>query len=281
MPFIIGGCLAFIINVPLVHIERLWQKLFARFRSDWPQKIKRPVCLIVTLTVIIGVVLINGLKIGPDLHQSFNMIVKTLPQASTEVTLSLKEKWAELALSPDTLDYLQAQWSELLHALDTYWETNKTTLFYNTLNITTSIISLISNIVIGAVFAVYLLLSKEKIANQTRDLILAFCSSKRAAYLLDLGRAAQCDFLRLYRRSAAGSFLPGIIMPRRHAAFRSALRLVHLGHRRLSGYYTYHRHHYQRSFRPYSHRAGRPRQDLAVYSFLLCTAAHRRRCPLS
>ena len=26
MPFIIGGCLAFIVNVPLVHIERLWQK---------------------------------------------------------------------------------------------------------------------------------------------------------------------------------------------------------------------------------------------------------------
>jgi predicted PurR-regulated permease PerM len=194
MPFIIGGCLAFIINVPLVHIERLWQKLFARFHSDWPQKVKRPVCLIVTLTVIIGVVLIGGLKIGPDLHQSFNMIVKTLPQASAEVTLSLKERWAELALSPDTLDYLQAQWSELLHALDTYWETNKTTLFYNTLNITTSIISLISNIVIGAVFAVYLLLSKEKIANQTRDLILAFCSSKRAAYLLDLGRAAHAIF---------------------------------------------------------------------------------------
>lgn len=104
MPFIIGGCLAFIVNVPLVHIERLWQKLFARFSSDWPQKIKRPVCLIFTLTLIIGIVLIGGLKIGPDLHQSFNMIVKTLPKASAELTVSLKERWSELALSPDTLD---------------------------------------------------------------------------------------------------------------------------------------------------------------------------------
>ena len=91
MPFIIGGCLAFIVNVPLVHIERLWQKLFARFSSDWPQKIKRPVCLIFTLTLIIGIVLIGGLKIGPDLHQSFNMIVKTLPKASAELTVSLKK----------------------------------------------------------------------------------------------------------------------------------------------------------------------------------------------
>lgn len=153
MPFIIGGCLAFIVNVPLVHIERLWQKLFARFSSDWPQKIKRPVCLIFTLTLIIGIVLIGGLKIGPDLHQSFNMIVKTLPKASAELTVSLKERWSELALLPDTLDYLQSQWSELLRAVDSYWENNKTTLFYNTLNITTSLISLVSNIVIGVAFA--------------------------------------------------------------------------------------------------------------------------------
>ncbi|MFQ9523088.1 MAG: hypothetical protein ACLR2G_05855 [Phascolarctobacterium faecium] len=101
-------------------------------------KIKRPVCLIFTLTLIIGIVLIGGLKIGPDLHQSFNMIVKTLPKASAELTVSLKERWSELALSPDTLDYLQSQWSELLRAVDSYWENNKTTLFYNTLNITTS-----------------------------------------------------------------------------------------------------------------------------------------------
>ena len=177
MPFIIGGCLAFIVNVPLVHIERLWQKLFARFSSDWPQKIKRPVCLIFTLT-----------------HQSFNMIVKTLPKASAELTVSLKERWSELALSPDTLDYLQSQWSELLRAVDSYWENNKTTLFYNTLNITTSLISLVSNIVIGVVFAVYLLLNKETISRQTRNMILAFCSGKRAAYLLDLGSAAHTIF---------------------------------------------------------------------------------------
>ena len=194
MPFIIGGCLAFIVNVPLVHIERLWQKLFARFSSDWPQKIKRPVCLIFTLTLIIGIVLIGGLKIGPDLHQSFNMIVKTLPKASAELTVSLKERWSELALSPDTLDYLQSQWSELLRAVDSYWENNKTTLFYNTLNITTSLISLVSNIVIGVVFAVYLLLNKETISRQTRNMILAFCSGKRAAYLLDLGSAAHTIF---------------------------------------------------------------------------------------
>ena len=194
MPFIIGGCLAFIVNVPLVHIERLWQKLFARFSSDWPPKIKRPVCLIFTLTLIIGIVLIGGLKIGPDLHQSFNMIVKTLPKASAELTVSLKERWSELALSPDTLDYLQSQWSELLRAVDSYWENNKTTLFYNTLNITTSLISLVSNIVIGVVFAVYLLLNKETISRQTRNMILAFCSGKRAAYLLDLGSAAQTIF---------------------------------------------------------------------------------------
>ena len=283
MPFIIGGCPAFFLNVPLVHIERLWQKLFARFSSDWPQKIKRPVCLIFTLTLIIGIVLIGGLKIGPDLHQSFNMIVKTLPKASAELTVSLKERWSELALSPDTLDYLQSQWSELLRAVDSYWENNKTTLFYNTLNITTSLISLVSNIVIGVVFAVYLLLNKETISRQTRNMILAFCSGKRAAYLLDLGSAAHTIFSGYIGGQPLPTFFLGvwIIMPRRDAAFRAAICSVNFGHRWLSGYYPDHRHYHQRPFRSYSYWARRPRQNLAVYSFLLRTAAYRRRYPLS
>ena len=82
----------------------------------------------------------------------------------------------------------------MLRAVDSYWENNKTTLFYNTLNITTSLISLVSNIVIGVVFAVYLLLNKETISRQIRKMILAFCSGKRAAYLLDLGSAAHTIF---------------------------------------------------------------------------------------
>ena len=38
MPFIIGGCLAFIVNVPLVHIERLWQNCLHAFLQTGPKK---------------------------------------------------------------------------------------------------------------------------------------------------------------------------------------------------------------------------------------------------
>ena len=37
MPFIIGGCLAFIVNVPLVHIERLWQNCLHAFLQTGPK----------------------------------------------------------------------------------------------------------------------------------------------------------------------------------------------------------------------------------------------------
>lgn len=194
MPFIVGCCLAFIINVPLVHIETLWQKSFAHVKSNWPRKLQRSVCLITTIAIIIGIVLIGILKIGPDLHQSFNMIVKTLPKISAEFAVAIQEKWSELALAPDTLNYLHNHWNELLQYIDSYWENNKTAVFYSTVDITTSLLTSISNVVIGSVFAIYLLLNKEPLRQQSKRIIMAFCSQKRAAYLLDLARASHNIF---------------------------------------------------------------------------------------
>lgn len=194
MPFIVGGCLAFIVNVPLVRVEAGWHKLFARFHSDWFRKLRRPLCLIFTIVVLAGVVLVSVLKIGPDIYQSFHMMVKMLPKASADFIASLQQHWSNLDLSPDTLAYLQAQWAELLQFVDSFWEKNRTAFFYSTVDMTTSLISIVSNIVIGSVFAIYLLLNKETLGRQAKNIVLAFCSAKRATYLLDLGRAAHTVF---------------------------------------------------------------------------------------
>lgn len=211
MPFIVGCSLAFIVNVPLVQIEKLWQKLFARIHNNWLPKIKRPVCLVVTIALIIGVILIGVLKIGPDLYQSFNMVVKTLPAASAALTASIQEKWAAFALAPSALEFLQSHWAELLNYIDAYWENNKSTLLYSTVDITTSLISWLSNIAIGAVFAVYLLLQKENLCRQAKQFILAFCSAPRAAAVLAFGRKANMIFAGYIGGQLLEAFCLGVL----------------------------------------------------------------------
>lgn len=59
-PFLLGGALAFILNVPMRAIER---HLFPRNRKG--AKLRRPLALVLTLVAVIGVLALAGLVIGP------------------------------------------------------------------------------------------------------------------------------------------------------------------------------------------------------------------------
>ena len=55
-PFIIGACIAFIINTILRPIEKLWDKVPEKKRTKLFEKAKRPVCLAFSTLVVFGVV---------------------------------------------------------------------------------------------------------------------------------------------------------------------------------------------------------------------------------
>lgn len=190
MPFIVGCSLAFILNVPLVQIEKLWAKAFANVKNNFFNKLQRPFCLLLTIIFIIGLATIGILKVGPDIYQSFQIMAQTLPKASTKFLTYLQEYWTALDLSQENVAYLQTQWLSLLDFISNYWENNRTAFFYSTVGMTTSLISTLSNIVIGAVFAVYLLLNKEHLAKETRKAVFAFLAPQRANYVLKVSKTA-------------------------------------------------------------------------------------------
>ena len=67
-PFLLGGALAFILNVPMRAIER---HLFPRNRKG--AKLRRPLALVLTLVAVIGVLALAGLVIGPGCKYGGNV----------------------------------------------------------------------------------------------------------------------------------------------------------------------------------------------------------------
>ena len=69
-------------------------------------------------------------------------------------------------------------------AVEDYWQANKAALLSQTLSITASVAGVVANLVMGFVFAVYILLEKKQLAISSRRALYAFCSAERARYLL-------------------------------------------------------------------------------------------------
>ena len=55
-PLLIGICIAFVLNLLLKALERLWDRALAKWNSPWRDKLKRGVCLTLTMVLFLGVI---------------------------------------------------------------------------------------------------------------------------------------------------------------------------------------------------------------------------------
>ena len=128
LPFLIGGALAFIINVPMRFLERtLFEKPYAR-RQKQPQKgkgkqstlqaakkenppfwyrAKRPLSLVLSLVLVIGVMFIGMFLIVPEIANSVVTIANSLrsfPEQLHSWSQKLMEWTPQIALWLEQLD---------------------------------------------------------------------------------------------------------------------------------------------------------------------------------
>ena len=84
-PFILGLCFSFIMNVLLRPIEKIWDRYLGNKSSS---KFKRPICLLLTISIIIGSIFILLFIVVPEVQESASMIVDMFPQYMIQI-----EQW--------------------------------------------------------------------------------------------------------------------------------------------------------------------------------------------
>ena len=205
LPFIIGGCMAFIVNVLMTKLEVYWRRYL---KHSVVSRFERPVCLLLSIVLIIGFLAFFVLTIVPELHASMKLLVKMLPPALAKLDAYLQQKAQELAFSPDELAFVQAQAKEIYHTLLNYLQNNKRLLLEQTVSATASLLEVLTNCVIGFVAAVYCLLEKHRLVRNFKRVIFAFCSKERAAYVLHVLQTSE----QIFRGFVSGQLVVALLL---------------------------------------------------------------------
>lgn len=205
LPFIIGGCMAFIVNVLMTKLEVYWRRYL---KHSVVSRFERPVCLLLSLVLIIGFLAFFVLTIVPELHASMKLLVKMLPPALAKLDTYLQQKAQELAFSPDELAFVQAQAKEIYHTLLNYLQNNKRLLLEQTVSATASLLDVLTNCVIGFVAAVYCLLEKHRLVRNFKRVLFAFCSKERAAYVLHVLQTSE----KIFRGFVSGQLVVALLL---------------------------------------------------------------------
>lgn len=209
LPFLVGGALAFIINVPMRFLEcKLFDEPYAKRKV--PQKkgktvkppfwwrAKRPLSLLLSLVLVIGVIFVGMFLIVPEIANSFSTIalsVKQFPEQLHRWSLQLMDFMPQVAVWLEQLDMnMDIDWQKTIMDVVGFLQSGAGDVLSATFNVAASIFSGIVTGFLAIIFSFYLLLNKEKLSGQIKQILYAYLREGHADYIVRIGRMSNKTF---------------------------------------------------------------------------------------
>ena len=194
-PFIIGGCIAFIANVPMRFFENKLVKI------EQPG-LKRAVALIITFVAV--AIVLGGvfLLLIPQLIETIEMLIPAVYDFFLELGVSIEKFMQD---NPDAMSLLQTvpggnsfDLSALLQNSVAFLGNSVSAILQRAVSTIGSVASFAMDLFVAIVFAVYCLFQKETLARQGRKILYAFLKERNAdkiVYIFRLSNSTFSNFL--------------------------------------------------------------------------------------
>lgn len=204
-PFILGGALAYILNIPMSFFERKFTSTSKKKKAKKKTKLKRILAIILSVIVIVFILTLIITLIVPELVNIFNLLVDNIPYYVQEITKFAQNYSQEF---PNINNFLQNLEVENLkkEAID-----QGIKLLTSSISVITNVFSGIATFFIAIFFAMYILIDKEKLKEQTKKLIKAYLGEKRADKLINVGRISNNIFRSFFTVQCLEATILGVL----------------------------------------------------------------------
>jgi len=192
-PFLLGGAIAFVLNVPMRAIEK---HVFPKERQM--DRLRRPLALIFSLLAVVGILVVALYVIIPGVKEAVVTAAGQLPDAVDRLFGKLQGLGTYLPEAQALLTELQLDWRSIAENLMNTAKNWATGLVSTGGGLMAGAVSAVSTFVIGFIFSIYILLQKEKLARQGKQVLYALAPVDRAdriAEVLRLGEKTFSSFL--------------------------------------------------------------------------------------
>ena len=206
MPFLLGIMIAFILNVLMIRIE----KILSRFILDKKYtSFKRVISIIVSLLIVIGVIGIIITLIIPELTNAIKVIVKSFPETFEQLQVWINQNgnsFPQLETWINSVDL-----NSIASELSGLFKIGLTGMLGSTVDVISMFFTSILNLVVGIVFALYILMSKETLKRQSHKLIDDYIPKRISVKLLEVGTLARTTFSNFVIGQTVEAFILGTL----------------------------------------------------------------------
>lgn len=184
-PFLLGGAIAFILNVPMSFLE---SKIFGNGGKDGRPGLKyaRPCSLTLTILCVIGVIVLVMFVVIPQLGSTFMGLGKTIQDFTPVAMAWVEEIFHNNQEIMALLEDLNMDWDKILDGVAAFFKNGAGSVLDTTMSAAKSIISSVTTFFIAFVFSCYILLQKEKLRVQVQKIFYAYLPGKIVEKILDI-----------------------------------------------------------------------------------------------
>lgn len=174
LPFLIGGGIAFVLNVPMHFIE---EKLFGQGKlknNKTAKKAARPVSFILMLIFVFGIIFLVMFIVIPELTSTLANVGLTIQKEIPKLLGYAEELFKNNKEIVEWIENIEFNWNKIFEGIVGFFTSGAGNVMDSTFAVARSIVSGVTTFVIGFVFACYILLQKEKLHVQVKKIGYAF-----------------------------------------------------------------------------------------------------------
>lgn len=210
-PIILAFCIAFVLNVPLNAMENKLFKFMDNSRRKFIRKLRRPICMILTYLLSIGIILLLVLVIIPDIIDTVIFIVDRLPYFVTSARDWITATLTGFGFAAEDLPMLKLDLSSFATTVKGWLSSYSSKIVGDAVTITTSVISGVFDAVFSLVISAYILAQKEKIGRFTKKVIDTFIPKKYAKSIYHISSQASYSFSKFIGGQLTESIILGLL----------------------------------------------------------------------
>lgn len=216
MPFLIGGAIAFIFNVPMKKIEK---HLFPKNKKL--AKLRRPAAYFLTLLAVIGVIVLALVVVIPELGNTISMLMAQIPVAFDTAAEWINDMLKEYPALEPAVKELNIDWASVSSSVVTFLQSVGSGLVSSGVGFFSGLISGVATFVIAFVFSIYILFQKEKLQRQVKQVLYALLPKKATEKIISV--AALSD--QIFSNFLSGQCLEAVILGTMFVISMSILRM--------------------------------------------------------
>lgn len=206
-PVITALCIAFVLNVLLTALETKVFKFWDKSKRKFILKLKRPVCLVVTYLLALGLVSLLILVIIPELIETIKYLAEKMPAFVVDA-----KNWAQDLLKrfniEQALPDIKIDWKAAATNVINWLSGSSGKIVNSAVGITASVFSGVFDTVFSIVISVYILAQKEKIGAFVKRVLNTFLPSKTNGFIYHISGKTH----ELFSRFIGGQLLEALIL---------------------------------------------------------------------